>query len=279
MAGPTENESDADISALDDKVFEAWVDAFMYPSDEAVEGLLRLCSKNDVSAIVEAVRIARKKRDLQDDDARLKYVGGILRNKRLEATSPELALRLRNVRWLTKHWKNQPRGTGYLPVWTLSAWLKDCTPEEIRAVMDLTGGIYSELRNEVGALIESKSLAAAAKGLNSSNDCCDPRIGSEFEAREQQEYTEALELSSARAEARGILPQPCLAILRNHPNGATARTICAELERAGIDLSCYKKPVSAIGAVLKQIPGVKNTRKRRSNGTVRAYYEIEALDV
>lgn len=67
-----------------------------------------------------------------------------------------------------------------------------------------------------------------------------------------------------------------LTILRNQPKVATVRTICAELEKAGIDLSCYKKPVSAIGAVLKQIPGVKVIRKRRSDwGTVRAYYEIE----
>jgi hypothetical protein len=152
----TENGPDADISALDDRVFEAWVDAFTYPSDEAVKGLLRLTAKNEAVIVAESVRIAGKKRDLQEDDARLKYIGGILRNKRLEVTSPELASRLRNVKWLTEHWKNQPRGTGYLPVWMLKGWLKSCTPEEIRTVMDLTGGYYGELRNEMESLIESK---------------------------------------------------------------------------------------------------------------------------
>jgi len=122
------------------------VDAFTYPSDEAVKGLLRLTAKSDVSTLAEAVRIAGTKRDLQEDEARLKYIGGILRNKRLEATSPELASRLRNVKWLMKYWRNQPRGTGFLHTWMLADWLKVCTPEEIRAAMDLAGGYYRELR-------------------------------------------------------------------------------------------------------------------------------------
>ncbi|MDQ6700971.1 MAG: hypothetical protein M3Z36_12395 [Acidobacteriota bacterium] len=103
MPDANENKAAADISALDNQIFEAWIDSFTYPSDEAVEGLLRLAAKNDVSTVVEAVRIAGKKRDLEEDEARLKYISGILRNKRLEVTSPELASRLRNVKWLTEH--------------------------------------------------------------------------------------------------------------------------------------------------------------------------------
>ncbi len=161
----------------------------------------------------------------------------------------------------------------------LKDWLKTCTPEEIRAAMDLAGGYYRELREEMDALVESKTPPVAASGQSGSKEYLAQRTASESEVREQEERTEALESSAARAEARGSLPQPCLTILRNHPKGATATTICAELKKAGIDLSCYKKPVSAIGAVLKHIPGVKVTRKRRTDGTVRAYYEIDAMGV
>ena len=276
MADANETEQDADIAGLDDAVFEAWVDAFTYPSDEAVTGLLRFTKKNDVPTVAEAVRIAGRKRDLQEDDARLKYIGGILRNKRLEATSPGLAERLRNVNWLMEYWKNQPRGTGFLHRWMLTDWLKVCTPEEIRAAMDLAGGYYRELREEMNTLIESKTPpAATASGANDSKEYFNLRTAFDG-AGEQEERTQESERSAARAEAREALPLPCLTILRNHPKGATARTICAELETVGVDLSCYKKPVSAIGAVLKQIPGVKVTRKRRTDGTIRAYYEVEA---
>ena len=41
MADANEMSQHADIAALDDTVFEAWVDAFTYPSEEAVKGLLR----------------------------------------------------------------------------------------------------------------------------------------------------------------------------------------------------------------------------------------------
>lgn len=139
--------------------------------------------------------------------------------------------------------------------------------------MDLAGGYYRELREEMDALVESKAQRVAARGLNGSEACSDLRNASEVETRDQQE---AFETSAARAEARGMLPQPCLSILRNHPKGATAHTVCAELEKAGVDLTCYKAPVSAIGAVLKQIPGVKVTRKKRTDGTIRAYYEFVA---
>lgn len=153
-----ENEGEPDISALDDKVFEAWIDAFMYPSDEAVKGLLRMTKKNDIATVAEAIRIAgKKRRELREDEARLKYTAAVLRNKRLEVESPELASRLRSVTQLKAHWTNQPRGTGYLPVWMLHSWLKSCSPDEIRAVMDLAGGHYRELREEMDSLIESKA--------------------------------------------------------------------------------------------------------------------------
>lgn len=276
MADANETGQHADIAALDDTVFEAWVDAFTYPSDEAVKGLLRFTAKNGVSTVAEAVRIAGKKRDLQEDEARLKYIGGILRNKRLESTSPELAERLRNFNWLMTYWQNQPRGTGFLHPWMLKDWLKTCTPEEIRAAMDLAGGYYRELREEMAALVESKAQPVEARAVNDPEACSDLRAASEVESREQQE---AVGTSVARAEARGLLPEPCLTILRNHPKGATAHTVCAELEKAGVDLTCYKAPVSAIGALLKQIPGVKVTRKKTTDGTIRAYYEIEASRV
>ncbi len=92
-------------------------------------------------------------------------------------------------------------------------------------------------------------------------------------AREQEERARERQLAAVRAETRKILVQPCRNILRAYPKGISFRTLHRELEKIGIDLSCYHRPASAIAVVLNAMPDVKSFRAKTGD-VVRTYYRL-----
>jgi hypothetical protein len=80
---------------------------------------------------------------------------------------------------------------------------------------------------------------------------------------------------AARAEARALLVEPCYEILRDHPEGISARAIGTELENNGIDMSCFDRKASAVAAVLTSLPDVKGVLTQEwQDGPIRNYYYL-----
>lgn len=107
--------------------------------------LKRFLQKLSKADIVESLWIAVRK--IPDDrDCAVKYFCGICWNKIKPSTDPDYLI----CKELARHWKNQPRGTGYLPANYLKKMLKKHTAEKIKQAMDEAVGCWAPLKVILG---------------------------------------------------------------------------------------------------------------------------------
>jgi hypothetical protein len=120
----------------------------------------RLASTTGAREIIEAIYITAAKRHIESPTERIKYVSGILRQKRLEKLLPDRATEKNEYNKamviLKAHWSKQPRGAGYLDKRFVAKWLDYCSIDEIKTVMDVAEGIWSDLRTQMEGIIEAR---------------------------------------------------------------------------------------------------------------------------
>lgn len=112
-----------------------------------LKGLLR---NNLAEDIIEAMKIAWTNTRIEEDQ-KFKYMCGVLKNLKLKRDNPEQA-KLNDASrqayyGLLQHWKNQRRGSGYLPDYKIKEWLVRYTEDEIKAQMDIANGMWSDLKD------------------------------------------------------------------------------------------------------------------------------------
>jgi hypothetical protein len=142
-----------------DNIFDAWLRSFDHPTETVIAKLSKLAEQYGPTEVAEAIAIAKKNRGAPQftEAQRLSYVSGILRRWKDAVEDPEAAARQRHIPKLVAHWRSQPRGSHYLPVYVLDAWLKQLPPDEIFEAMDLAEGIYAELKKRIAAAVARKS--------------------------------------------------------------------------------------------------------------------------
>lgn len=153
-------EPDPDI-CLDDLPLEQWEVSFnRKPTQFVIASLAQLARDNPMQDISDSISILSSRPDISDDESKIKYIAGILRQKRLERESPEIAAeekkRSKDFYTLQKLWKQQPRGSGYLHKFVVFRWLKFCTVHEIQDAMILAEGIWSRLKAEMDDVLKAK---------------------------------------------------------------------------------------------------------------------------
>ena len=120
-----------------------------------VSNLLKRFSGDE---IIEAIIITWEKNYIEDE-RRFRYMCGILKQMKLRKDNPELAKKqenlYKNYYELLNYWKNQPKGTGYLPIYKVKEWLdNDYDVETIKRCMDLAQGNWSDLQNWISTINE-----------------------------------------------------------------------------------------------------------------------------
>ena len=124
-------------------------------SEQGKKQMSLLLKKHSPDEIIEALRITWGK-NIQDSE-RFKYMCGVLKNFYLRKINPEMARQKeqsgKDYYELLEYWKKQRRGSGYLPKYTVDKWLQVVTKEEIKEKMDITCGMWTDLKEEMEILI------------------------------------------------------------------------------------------------------------------------------
>jgi hypothetical protein len=149
------------MAEIADAVTDVWKKVFGdSPSQKVEASLIRLLAHNPQDEILDAIQITSTRFHITSETDRLKYVSGILKNKRIEKVLPDKAAERyqlnKAVLVLQAHWNKQPRGTHYLDRSVIQEWLTDCSVDEIKAVMDVAEGYWARLREEMKRLIKSR---------------------------------------------------------------------------------------------------------------------------
>ena len=144
-------------------VWTAWYETFSEIPLSLAEEFTKLLEKGDLDTITEAIQITGSKRDpIHGNDARIRYIYGILRHKLLESVAPERAAEMKTIFSLQQYWQHQPRGSGYLNRSLLKKWLQVCTPDEIRSVMNSAGGLWADLKDEMERIVSARKASQTA---------------------------------------------------------------------------------------------------------------------
>ena len=133
----------------DDEIISSWKESFGEEPSAPIRTSLKLLTKhNPANEIIDAVRITATKFHITTETYCFIYVCVIINNKRLERILPDKAAEKHEFNKamlaLQDYWTKQPRGTHYLNKLTVQTWLRYCSVDEIKAVMDVAGG-YCEV--------------------------------------------------------------------------------------------------------------------------------------
>jgi hypothetical protein len=142
-------------------IIDAWTESFgTSPSNIGELALARLSKNNPTEIVLDAIRVTVAKFQITSETDRIKYISGILRNKRIAKVFPDKAAeryeRNKAKMILRGHWKRQPHGTGYLNDRLVEEWLTVCSVDEIKAVMDVAEGYWARLREEMGRVVKNR---------------------------------------------------------------------------------------------------------------------------
>lgn len=136
-----------------DLLCETWKEQSnnIYSLSEIGKNNLKCLLKNNTAEdIIEAIKISWSNTRI-NDESKWKYMCGILKNLKLKRDNPELAKQNEEFRQtyfrLLNYWKNQRRGSGYLPDYKIKEWLQNNTEDKIKECMDIAKGIWSDLKN------------------------------------------------------------------------------------------------------------------------------------
>jgi len=100
-------------------------------SDKGLSDIRNLLKRFTKLEICEAMNLSIR---IESPEDRFRYMCGILYNWK---PTPD--------RELKKYWKEQPRGSGYLPTWELQKWMRKYTIDEIKDAMDKARGYWTDL--------------------------------------------------------------------------------------------------------------------------------------
>lgn len=145
---------------------DVWQEQFQQQPSEFVRSSLdKLTKRADISEIIEAIGVTAAKQHITTDSNRMKYIGGILRRKRLAAVLPDRAEADRELNsamlTLQVYWARETGSTGRLERDEVAEWLKYCTLEEIEAVMWRIEP--DNLTAEMGHVVQARKKAKAAE--------------------------------------------------------------------------------------------------------------------
>lgn len=121
-------------------------------SESGKINLKKLLNNNNAEDIIESINISWANSRIKNED-KWKYMCGILKNLKLKRDNPEKAKQNEELRKtyyrLLDYWKNQPRGSGYLPLYKVQEWLRIKTEDDIKFAMDNSKGIWDTLKTQL----------------------------------------------------------------------------------------------------------------------------------
>ena len=130
------------IAQLYEDQYEGW--AF---SDSFKLSVKRFIESLPINEVEEAM-LSAIGRFPSDKDKVIKYFCGICWNKIKAKTDPEHS----TFKELKKYWKNQKRGSGYLPDNYLRVWMRKYDTDTLKTAMDRAEGIWDELKDDLGGI-------------------------------------------------------------------------------------------------------------------------------
>lgn len=141
------------------KAWERGSDGEYTLSDKGRSSIKKAFNSYPPEDVLKAIRIAWENERVQPD-SKIKYVYGVLKQMKLEKENPEMAKQHAEKRQsraiLFDYWNKQPRGSGYLPAYTLDEWMKELDEEDIKYCMDEAQGMWSDLKESIQSQIEMR---------------------------------------------------------------------------------------------------------------------------
>lgn len=122
------------INSVYEKAYQGW----SFSESFKVGSLKKFLTLLPKEEIIEALNIAID-RFVDDSDRVIPYFCGICWNKIKSKSEPDF----HNFNKLKQYWKNQPRGTGYLPDKYLKHWISNYSCGDIMEAMDKAQGIWA----------------------------------------------------------------------------------------------------------------------------------------
>lgn len=130
------------VSKIYEDKYEGWTF-----SDSFKMSIKRFLESLPVNEIEDSILIAINKFP-SDKDKVLNYFCGICWHKIKSRVDPQYA----TFTDLKRYWENQKRGSGYLPDNYLRSWMRKYDTEALKNAMDRADGIWSALKDELGAI-------------------------------------------------------------------------------------------------------------------------------